>query len=114
MSDLIFWYTGYVIWLIIALLVAVITLVACLTVYYRAYDRVKRWATLKSLMDKNVTLDDIDDMRMAYNYANHKYGKQLKDGEDGFKWLLCVAENYKHRKSLDNKENNNDSNITTG
>lgn len=114
MYEIIFWYTGVTIWCGLAVVTAAITLILCIRVCCLAHIRCKNWAMIKMLMKYDVSLDDMDDIRHACDYASYKHGKPFNDKKDCYDWILCVAENYKHRKSLDNKENNNDPNITTG
>jgi elongation factor P hydroxylase len=102
--DVLFWFTGIMIWVTISVVLATIVVVVSTYIVVTARQRVKNWCMIRYIMKYDISLDDMDDIRNACDYASYKHGKPFKDKKDCYDWILCVAENFKHRKSLDNNK----------
>jgi hypothetical protein len=116
MNDVIFWYTGWVIWAVIAIIIALATLLGAIIVVARGYHRSKEWLGLKALyylIDRNELelLRDIFNpipneidadvlIKFAAELKARKLAQvQLPRFEDDTKRTMLIAEfsgQYKH------------------
>jgi hypothetical protein len=115
MHDLIFWYTGWVVWAAIAVIVALGVIIGAIVVVARSYHLSKEWLGLKVLyarISKNEITrlreilrpipDNINvDALLAYAEALRKRAKDelnqpLFDDEDDTKHTVSVASIFGH------------------
>lgn len=115
MHDLIFWYTGWVIWAAIAVIVAIGVIIGAVVVIAKSYHISKEWLGLKLLYSR-ISKNEISRLRdilapvpeninvdalMAYavklrERAKDELNQPLFDDEDDTKHTMNVASIFGH------------------
>lgn len=102
-TEVLFWYTGWVIWALIALAIFIITLAVAICATCKAWYYCQNWIRLYSM------LDDQKHTRIttAYRHACRDVGVPFKDNQDKMTaWLFSMAKRYRELDGAGDSESN--------
>lgn len=97
--ELLFWYTGWIVWFIISLLIAVTAILSFFIAAAKSWYWSRNWKRLKVFLNE---IDDLEhlDIENAYRSACRKFNRTPNDSTNDTKWLFYMAKEHRRLRNL--------------